>query len=293
MSTDSSEGEFTLSNADFQRVRRLVKERSGIDLGEGKRALVYGRLARRLRQLGLRSFAEYLPLVEEGDEAVRFINALTTNVTDFFREAHHMEVLAEQVVPEAIARVRKHTGEPRRLRIWSAGCSTGEEPYSIAIALCELGAALDGWDVKILATDLDSDALATAAGGRYAADRVGKVGAARLGRWFTPLVSEGRRAGDGRRYQVIPEVRGLITFTQLNLLEHWPMRGPFDAIFCRNVIIYFDDPTKRALVRRYHDILRPEGYLFLGHSESLVGAGLGFVCDGRTVYRPCGPEVAS
>jgi chemotaxis protein methyltransferase CheR len=280
--------EFEFTNADFQRVRKLVKDRSGIDLQEGKRALVYGRLARRLRQLGLASFADYLPLVEAGDdEAVRFINALTTNVTEFFREAHHMQFLVERTVPEAIARVGRGAREPRRLRIWSAGCSTGEEPYSIAISLLEIKAKLVGWDVKILATDLDSDALATAAAGRYGSDRVAKIGAARLGRWFRS-VPDGERASERGRYEIASEARAMVTFKQLNLLGQWPMQGPFDAIFCRNVIIYFDDETKQGLVRRYRRMLRPEGYLFLGHSESLVGSGLGFLPCGRTVYRPEG-----
>jgi chemotaxis protein methyltransferase CheR len=272
--------EFPFSEADFDRVRTLVKERAGIDLGASKRSLVYGRLARRLRVLGVPTFAAYIELVEDADsdEAGRFVNAITTNVTEFFRENHHFDLLARTVLPAIWAR----TGpSARRVRLWSAGCSTGEEPYSLAMVVRENPppASSGPWDVKILATDLDTDVLAEARAGLYRAERLKKVGAARLARFFAPVV------GQPGKFQASEALRSLITFKPLNLLEPWPMQGTFDLIVCRNVVIYFDDPTKRALVQRYRDRLAEGGYLFLGHSESLVGATTGFEPRGRTTYR--------
>lgn len=266
--------EFELSDATFARIRSVLKQRSGIDMGDAKRMLVYGRLARRLRELSLSSFDEYLELVEqpEGEEARRFLNALTTNVTEFFRESHHFDTLKQNVVPEALRR------NGRRLRVWSAGCSTGEEPYSIAVALREAG-AVDGWDTRILATDIDSDVLARAAQGVYPLERVEKLAPARR-HWFERGV--GKNAPFARAKE---ELRRLVRFNTLNLLEPWPVKGPFDAIFCRNVVIYFDGPTRERLVRRFAGLLVPGGYLFMGHSEALTTAN----CDalepsGRTTY---------
>ena len=272
--------EFPFSAADFDRVRTLVKERAGIDLGASKRSLVYGRLARRLRVLGVPTFAAYLERVEDADseEAGRFVNAITTNVTEFFRENHHFEHLARTVLPAIWARTGPSV---RRVRLWSAGCSTGEEPYSLAMVVRENPppASSGSWDIKILATDLDTDVLAEARAGLYRAERLQKVGSARLARFFAPVV------GQPEKYQASDALRSLITFKPLNLLEPWPMQGLFDLIVCRNVVIYFDDPTKRALVQRYHDRLAAGGFLFLGHSESLVGATAGLQPTGRTTYR--------
>lgn len=269
--------EFEFSASDFGRVQALIKERAGIDLGANKQSLVYGRLARRLRALGIRTFADYLALVEDAgsDEAGRFVNAITTNVTAFFRESHHFEFLARTVLP---AVWRRQGPDAQRMRIWSAGCSTGEEPYSLAMTLRENMPTSGSWDIKILATDLDTDVLAHASEGVYAADRIEKVPPARLARFFKSVGREGA-------YRADESIRSLITFKQLNLLEPWPMQGPFDVILCRNVVIYFDDATKRALALRYRQILGNGGYLMLGHSESLVGSGMGFEPCGRTIYR--------
>ena len=276
MSMDAGR-EFAFSAADFRRVQELIKTRAGIDLGTNKQSLVYGRLARRLRALQVQDFGEYLSLVEDAssDEAGRFVNAITTNVTEFFRENHHFEYLAKTVLPA----LWRQTGT-RRARFWSAGCSTGEEPYSLAMTVSENmpPPGTGNWDIKILATDLDTDVLAHASEGIYAADRVEKIPAPRLHKFF-------RRAGSDGAHQVSPELRSLVTFKQLNLMEPWPMQGPFDVIFCRNVVIYFDDATKRGLVQRYRDLLGDTGYLMLGHSESLVGSSIGFDGCGRTIYR--------
>jgi chemotaxis protein methyltransferase CheR len=269
--------EFGFTKADFQRVRELVKARAGIDLGPQKQSLVYGRLARRVRALGLPTFQAYLGVVEdaEGDEAREFINALTTNVTEFFRENHHFDFLTRTALP---ALWKRAEGTGRRVRFWSAGCSTGEEPYSLAMVVRESMPTSPGWDIKILATDLDTDVLAHAARGVYAGDRVEKISPARKGRFFEP-------AGPGGELRASDQLRSLITFKQLNLMEPWPMRGPFDVIFCRNVVIYFDEATKTNLVRRYRELLQSDGLLFLGHSESLVSTSLGFEPSGKTIYR--------
>lgn len=266
--------EFEMTDADFDRIRRMLKDRSGIDLGSGKRQLVYGRLTRRLRALKLRTFNDYLALVDDADtdEARSFLNSLTTNVTELFREEHHFELLRERLIPEVTA-----LGN-RKLRIWSAGCSVGDEPYSIALTLCALP-ELRNWDIKILATDIDSDVLAQGREGVYQLERIQKLTPA-----MRPLFKRGigAKAGQARAGD---RLRELISFKQLNLLETWPMKGPFDVIFCRNVIIYFDPPTKEDLIRRFAGLLRPGGYLLLGHSESpAAGSSPLLEPAGRTAF---------
>jgi chemotaxis protein methyltransferase CheR len=267
--------EFEFSDAAFNEIQRLMKERSGIDIGEAKRTLVYGRLARRLRSLNLDNFDDYMQYVADprAEESATFLNSLTTNVTELFREAHHFDHISTQMLPDLERRGAK------KLRIWSAGCSTGEEPYSIAITLRSAGIAA-GWNMRILATDIDSDVLAHAAKGVYALEKVEKLPANQR-RWF--LRGTGANSEFARAKQ---ELRDLITFRQLNLQGSWPMQGPFDAIFCRNVVIYFDGPTREKLVRRFADLLAPGGYLFMGHSESLT-AGSSKTLDpcGKTIYR--------
>jgi chemotaxis protein methyltransferase CheR len=270
--------EFHFSDEDFNALRALVRQRTGISLSEAKRELVYGRLARRLRALGLQSFAAYRDLLAgnaDGPEMVEFINAITTNLTSFFRESHHFDFLREQVLLPMLKR-----GGSQRLRIWSAGCSTGEEPYSIAMTIRE--AVPDGarHDVKILATDLDSDVLSRARSGLYAQDRVKGVPAATLGKFFRE-----QRDGSTVEYRIEPAVRSLITFNQLNLMNALPMKGPLDVIFCRNVVIYFDKDTQRDLFKRYAQLQRPGDILFLGHSESMFKVSDDYTLVGRTVYR--------
>jgi chemotaxis protein methyltransferase CheR len=270
--------EFAFGNEDFAALRQLVKELTGINLSEQKRELVYGRLARRLRTLQLRTFAEYRELLagDGGHEISELCNAITTNLTAFFRESHHFEYLREQVLMPLAA---NHAGT-RRLRIWSAGCSTGEEAYSLAMTVIEALPDLRRWDVKILATDLDSDVLAKAQRGMYAADRVRSIGPQRLGRFFVE-----KRGKDGVSYEVSAELTALITFKQLNLMHPLPMKGPLDAIFCRNVVIYFDKDTQRELFSRIATLQRPGDLLFLGHSESLFKVSESYTPIGKTVYR--------
>ena len=270
--------EFAFGNEDFEALRKLVKELTGINLSEQKRELVYGRLARRLRALGLRTFAEYRDLLSSdgGREISELCNAITTNLTAFFREGHHFDYLREQVLKP----LASQSAPTRRVRIWSAGCSTGEEAYSLAMTVIEALPDLRRWDVKILATDLDSDVLERAQRGIYAADRVRTLGPQRLSRFFVE-----RRAREGLCYEVAPELTALITFKQLNLMHHLPMKGPLHAIFCRNVVIYFDKDTQRELFARVAYLQRPGDLLFLGHSESLFKVSEEYTPIGKTVYR--------
>jgi len=270
--------DFALSNAEFDRLRQLVREHTGIALSEAKRQLIYSRLARRLRALQLSSFGDYIELLERGEaaELEEFTNAVTTNLTSFFREPHHFDYFGREFLPSL---VKRHSGM-RRLRIWCCAASTGEEPYSIAMVLREAGALLAGWDVKLLATDLDSAVLAHAEAGIYAHERFEAVNRKRVERFFDQ--GSGKQSG---KLRARDELRSLITFRQLNLMHGWPMRGPFDAIFCRNVIIYFDKDTQRALFERMATLQKPGDFLFLGHSESLYRVSDRYELVGRTIYR--------
>jgi chemotaxis protein methyltransferase CheR len=277
---DYSDREFAFTDSDFEYLRHLVTTNTGITLGGHKRQLVYGRLARRLRQLGLATFEQYCRYVDEhpGEEMGELVNAITTNLTSFFRENHHFEHLASHALPDILGR----NAASRRLRLWSAGCSTGEEPYSIAMTLAEtLGSSLSPWDARILATDIDTQVLARAAAGVYVDERIEGIEPARRRRWFRR--GTGANAG---KVRVNEELQALIAFRQLNLMDpQWPMRGPFDIVFCRNVVIYFDKPTQRQLFDRYADLLVPNGYLYVGHSESLHGTSERFRLIGRTIYQ--------
>ena len=273
----SNKTEFEFTDSEFNRLRRVVHARTGIALSDAKRELVYGRLARRIRELRLGSFTQYCELVEAGDpeETQELTNAITTNLTSFFRENYHFEQLAAKVLPELEA--KRAAG--RRMRFWSAGCSTGQEPYSMAIVLREAMGRLQNWDIRVLATDIDSKVLGAAADGVYAQDRLNGMSAERVRNGFSPL------PGRPGFYEARPELRSLITFRQLNLLEDWPMRGPFDVIFCRNVVIYFDKDTQRNLFERMADLQEPGGWLFIGHSENLGNVTRRYDLVGRTVYR--------
>jgi chemotaxis protein methyltransferase CheR len=272
---DAREREYHLSDQDFERIRGLVREHTGIALADSKRELVYSRLARRLRGLRLDAFSDYIALLERGGSAEleEFANAITTNLTSFFREAHHFEFLAGTVLPA----LERRNASARRLRIWSAGCSTGEEPYSIAIMLQEALARFRGWDIRILATDLDSQVLAHAKAGEYREDRFTTMSSARRQRWF----SESQRG----HFTASDELSSLITFRQLNLMHPFPFKGPFDVIFCRNVVIYFDKPTQRALFERVAQLQREDSHLFIGHSESLFKVTERYQLIGKTIYR--------
>ncbi len=267
-------GGFAIRDDEFEAVRRLLRARAGIALGASKREMVCSRLAKRLRHYGLNSFTDYLALLtDESAECQEFINCLTTNKTDFFREAHHFEFLRDTVIPQARAR-------GKRFRVWSAGCSTGEEPYTLALTLAEHGPAADGWDVRILASDIDTAVLATAERGVYAAERVG-VPPAVLRNYF--LRGTGANAGT---VAVRPELKDRIAFRRINLTDDpWPVRTRFDAIFCRNVVIYFDRETQHRLLTRFAEHLVPGGYLFLGHSENIHWLADTFAPLGGTVYR--------
>ncbi len=271
--------EFEFNDRHFSILRKLVSEHTGIVLSDAKKELVYGRLSRRLRKLGLNSFDVYCDLLEKtdnDDEFVNFVNAVTTNLTSFFRENHHFEFLSQTVIPWLL----RENASSRRIRIWSAGCSTGEEPYSVAMVLRESIPDIDNWDVRLLATDIDSSVLETASQGVYTEERINGLSKQRARRWF--------RRGTGEQQgnvKVSRELQNLITFKQLNLMHPLPMRGPFDIIFCRNVVIYFDKPTQRVLFDKYANIMRHDGYLFIGHSENLFQVSDRFEALGQTMYR--------
>lgn len=271
-----SEREFDFTEQDFMRVKTLVYDFAGIDLNDSKKNLVYNRLAKRIRFLELNSFKEYLSFVEAQGEAefVHLINAITTNLTFFFRENHHFEYLANTVIPSII----EQNKNSKKIRIWSAGCSTGEEPYSLAIVLKETVPA--GWDARVLATDLDTNVVETGRTGVYKIDRLKGVSEARKKRWFL----KGTGAKDGY-VRVKPELQQVIDFGQINLMNEWPIKDAIDVIFCRNVVIYFDKETQAKLFDRYANLLPDHGHLFIGHSESLYKVCDRFELLGQTIYK--------
>ena len=273
--TSDTVKEFDFTRADFERVRALIYRRAGISLADSKQEMVYSRLARRLRATGIHSFGKYLDDLEAGrlgEEFEAFTNALTTNLTSFFREAHHFPLLADHV-----QLLRGRDSAP--LTIWCSASSTGEEPYSIAMTLCEAFNTLTP-PVQIVATDIDTNVLATASEGMYGLDRVEKMSPERLKRFF--LRGKGRHEGMVR---VRPELRQLVTFRQLNLLsDSWPVNGQFDAIFCRNVMIYFDKETQRKILARFVPLMKPHALLFAGHSENFLYVSDSLRLRGKTVY---------
>ncbi|MBR9728067.1 protein-glutamate O-methyltransferase CheR [Shewanella intestini] len=290
-----------MSMADFSAIRQLAYEHTGIVLTERKHHMVYARLSRRIRALKLASFAQYVALLNtqtaniattnqnlvtdssdnnnnavkhhrfETSELPAFINALTTNLTYFFREPHHFDYLKNIISPQWLTRKNK------RLRIWSAGCSSGEEAYSIAMTLA-MPFAHPPWDLKILATDVDSNVLNTAQQGRYHNDNRGVIP--------TDFVSKYVHSQADEYFTFTPEISQLVHVKPLNLLSSWPMKGPFDVIFCRNVFIYFDNDTKRQILAQFHQLLAPDGYLIIGHSETLIQLSEHFTFIGQTIYQP-------
>jgi len=272
--------EIGLSDREFSRIRARVQAIAGISLSDAKRTLVISRLSKIVRSHGLRSFTAYLDFLEQGGNSAdeqAFVNALTTNLTRFFREDHHFEHLRQHVAHLIAQRPRVAPNGRPRLRIWSAGCSTGQEPYTIALSLLEAFPELTRWDFKILATDIDSDVLARAARGLYPASELDGLSPDRA-RLF-------ERSAEGA-VRIPARARELVTFNHLNLMASpWPFRGPFDAIFCRNVAIYFDKPTQGKLFDRLGQVLAPDGFLYIGHSENLSAVSKGFKLVGRTVYQ--------
>lgn len=269
------QSEFALSEREFTRIRERLYDVAGISLSDAKRTLVIARLSRILRTRQLPSFDAYLDFLEtEGsaDDAQDFVNALTTNLTRFWREEHHFEHLVGYVGELMKTRLSQ---SQKRLRIWSAGCSTGQEPYTIALSLLAAYPDLRRWDFKILATDIDTNVIAKAATAVYPDSELNGLSLERV-RLF-------ERTGDGR-VRIPQPVASLVSFKPLNLMAAWPMRGPFDAIFCRNVVIYFDKPAQTALFARLTGMLAPEGCLYIGHSETLPAHRLGLTVAGRTIF---------
>ncbi len=274
--------EIALAPKDFRRIAARVREVAGISLPDSKMALVQARLAKRLRALGLASFGDYCALIEGEDEMAcaeqeELVTAITTNVTHFFREPHHFEALRAKVLPPLI----RHAERGGRVRIWSAGCSTGQEPYSIALTLLSLAPNIGRYDLRILASDLDRAVLETASRGVYPEAAVEAIPPALRRGHFQPVRSEGDVA-----FSVGPAPRALISFRQLNLTADWPMTGGFDVIFCRNVVIYFDSTTETRVWRRFAERLPVGGWLFVGHSERVNTLAVPtFASEGVTTYR--------
>ena len=269
----------TLTESQFNKITKLIKEKCGINLNDGKQELVKARLAKRLRKLGLSDYRQYISYIERdssGDELVVMLDAISTNLTSFFRESDHFEYFSKKVIPRIIANVGERG---RRLRIWSAGCSSGEEAYTIAICLCEGIRELSLWDAGILGTDISIRMLDRAGEGVYNGERVKTVPGLLRSKYFQCVQSR-----PDSLYLVNQRLRKLVHFARLNLMDSWPMRGLFDVIFCRNVMIYFDKATQQTLINRFSDLLPSGGTLFIGHSESLAGVSHGLRYVQPTVY---------
>jgi chemotaxis protein methyltransferase CheR len=275
---DPAAGDFAFTTEDFNRIASLLQKDSGIHLQESKASLVYSRLAKRLRALHIESFRDYCKLVvEDADERMNMLAALTTNVTRFFREPHHFEHLKTHVLPPLLDASRRGGA----VRIWSAACSSGQEPYSIALAILSLLPEAPSRDIKVLATDIDPNMIVKGRSGVYTPAELRDVPADLKRRWFTPASDEGQG-----NLRVAEELRALVAFRPLNLIGAWPMRGPFHAIFCRNVVIYFEEATQSKLWSRFLPLLAPGGCLYIGHSERVTGPALsGFDSVDITTYR--------
>lgn len=249
-----------MTSQQFEKLCRRVYDICGINLKTGKEELVHSRLNKRLSALKLSTFDQYFNYLDndrQGKEIIWMIDALTTNKTSFFREIQHFEFLREKVLPNL---------REKKLRIWSAACSSGEEPYSITMLLAESLPNFQTWDIRILATDICTKVLEMGNQAVYSADLLEPIPQAWRKKYFIPE-NESKMT-----YRVVPELRKLVRFGRLNFMDRFPMKGPFDVIFCRNAMIYFDKPTQENLVRKFYDLIAPGGYLFVGHSESLTGA---------------------
>jgi len=272
--------EFPFTRRDFRQIASILLKDAGIALGEAKAPLVYSRLVKRMRRLGVENFKRYCELVEteEGDgERHHMIAALTTNVTRFFREPHHFEHLKKRVLPDLLEDARRGG----RLRIWSAGCSTGEESYSIALTILSLMRDAPRFDIKILATDINKLVLAHGRQGVYSEAALAPVLRQQRADWFAPL-----RGDEGEKaWQVGDELRALVAFRELNLMADWPMKQAYDAIFCRNVLIYFEDSTRTQIWNRFVGLLAPRGCLYVGHSERIADSSSRFELEDFTTYR--------
>lgn len=273
---ECGDAEFPFSVADFLDIAQMLRADTGISLEEGKMTMVYARLAKRVRMSGFSDFRKYRKflLTEQGaDERRRMVRALTTNTTSFFREAHHFDHLKQHALPSLIADARGGA----RVRLWSAGCSSGEEAYTIALTLLSLAPDAVDLDIKILATDIDTDILRKAKEGLYAANALLPVEEELRKRWFLP---------DGEEHwRVHPDLQRLVVFKMANLIGTWPMKGPFQVIFCRNTVIYFDDEVRRKIWTQMASLLDPGGYLYIGHSERIPVENEAFSSVGITVYR--------
>lgn len=271
------EGEFAFTEADFRKISAMVHGDAGISLPEAKATLVYSRLAKRLRALGLTSFKDYCALVAGADgldERQKMLAALTTNVTRFFREPHHFDHLKDQILPPLLDEARRGG----KVRIWSAACSSGQEPFSIAMTVLSLMPEAADRDVRILATDIDPNMVAEGRSGAYAPHLLEGIPDAYRKKYTVPT-------HDGR-VRMSDEVRALVTFNELNLIGEWPMKGKFDAIFCRNVAIYFEDETQARLWSRFAPLNTINGALYIGHSERIQGPAVSaYRPDGVTTYR--------
>jgi chemotaxis protein methyltransferase CheR len=268
-----------LKEEDFFRISNFVYQHCGINLHDGKRELVHARLSKRLRNSDFDNFSDYIDYVfnnPDEREFSLFIDSLSTNLTSFFREEQHFDLMSDKFLPDILKTKEKNNN--LRLRIWSAGCSSGQEPYSVAITLSE-AVKNNKWDIKILATDISKTMLETAENGLYEEAKISGISAELRNKYFSRQTIKGQKY-----FQAMGELKDMIIFKHLNLMEDWPVKGPIDFIFCRNVMIYFDKPTQQKLVERFWNLLSPGGILFTGHSESLTGIKHSFKYISPTVY---------
>jgi chemotaxis protein methyltransferase CheR len=273
------EGEFLFTAEDFRQIAAIMYDQAGISLADSKATLVYSRLAKRLRILGMDSFSAYCALVlQDREEAQNMLRALTTNVTRFFREPHHFDDLRETVLLPMADEIRRGG----RLRLWSAACSTGQEPYSMALTVLSVFPDAANLDIKILATDIDSNVVATGKAAVYDESQIEPVPGPVRNQFFE------RDPSSKGMWRVGAAARSMVSFKELNLIGDWPMKGPFHAVFCRNVVIYFDEPTQERIWTRFAPLIADGGRLYIGHSERVPASNTSFESNGLTSYRKVG-----